>query len=555
MLVILRRYQKWFWAAIIAVVIPSFVVFFTPEATFRGSGGGSFGSINGHAISQEQFANAYQESIIQYMMRYGTVPSGDEARRFGVDLDREARTRVLLVELIKENHIEASDDAIGKWISNSFRDRQHAFRPDMVTAFIQRLRQEKGIREADFMRFVAHEVGIQQLVSVYGLNGKLVPPQEAEDLFKREHEQFETQVVLFSVSNYLSQVTVTSNAIAQFYTNQLANYRIPERVQVRYVRFNVTNYLADAEQEIAKQTNLTQAIDATYQRQGAAYFTDTNGATLSEAAAKAKIRDQYKRELAMQDARRKAGAFAVDLDKIKPPKADNLNSLAATNGLKVEVTEPFSEFDPPRSLRVMDNFAKAAFALTPDDPITGPLLGEDSVYVIALDKKFPAEFPPLASIQARVTDQYKRVEATRLARQAGERFDASVTNGLAAGKSFAALCADAKVTLITLPKFSASTRGLPDLDERLDLSSLKDTVGNLPVGKASRFTYSRDGGYVLYLKGRVPVDEVTIKKDLPEYLTNMRQNRQFEAFSEWLNRQATLARLMGPPEAKNTAKE
>ena len=555
MIVILRRHQKWMWAAIIAVVIPSFVIFFTPDATLQSGGArANFGSLNGRPISQEDYAIAYHETELRYFISYGSWPSGDEARRFGVDVDREARSRVLMIELLKENHIHASDEAIGKWISTTFQDRrQRVFRPESVTAFLQRV-QEKGIREADFLRFVGHEVGIQQLVSVYGLNGRLVTPQEAEDLYRREHEQMQTQVALFSATNYVAKVTWTTNSLAQFYTNQLATYRIPERVQVQYVRFNVTNFLADADQELAKQTNLNQILDATYQRQGASYFTDTNGLPMPEAAAKERLKDQFRRELAIQAARRKAGAFAVELFKMTPMKAANLNTMAATNGLQAELTEPFSEYEPPRGLRVMDNFTKAAFALTEEEPMAGPFVGEDGVYIIALSRRLPAEIPPLASIREKVTEHYQRVEAIRMARQAGETFETTLTNALAQGKSFAAICTEAKVTPLAVPKFSQSTRSLPDLDERLDLNSLREAAANLPVEKASRFTASRDGGFVLYLQARVPADEPTLKQELPEYVKTLRQSRQFDAFSEWLSRQATLARLMAP-ETKATAKE
>ena len=57
-----------------------------------------------------------------------------------------------------------------------------------------------------------------------------------QDLYKREHQEVATEAVFFSASNYLAGVTVPPSALAQFYTNRLAVYRLPERVQVSYVR-------------------------------------------------------------------------------------------------------------------------------------------------------------------------------------------------------------------------------------------------------------------------------------------------------------------------------
>ena len=49
---------------------------------------------------------------------------------------------------------------------------------------------------------------------------------------------------------------------------------------------------------------------------------------------------------------------------------------------------------------MFDTFAKAAFALTPEEPMAGePILSEDAVYVIALKKRIPSEVQPLDAVR------------------------------------------------------------------------------------------------------------------------------------------------------------
>ena len=55
---------------------------------------------------------------------------------------------------------------------------------------------------------------------------------EAEAAYRQENEQLSTEVVLYSVSNYLAGVEVTPATLGQFYTNNMSLYRIPDRVQV-----------------------------------------------------------------------------------------------------------------------------------------------------------------------------------------------------------------------------------------------------------------------------------------------------------------------------------
>ena len=96
-------------------------------------------------------------------------------------------------------------------------------------------------------------------IQTIGLAGALITPQEAAAIYQREHQELSAQIVFFSASNYLVvRSPVTPEAIAQFYTNYLAEYRLPDRVQVNYVEFKVTNFLAQAKAEWAK-TNFDDA--------------------------------------------------------------------------------------------------------------------------------------------------------------------------------------------------------------------------------------------------------------------------------------------------------
>ena len=63
---------------------------------------------------------------------------------------------------------------------------------------------------------------------------------------------------------------------------------------------------------------------------------------------------------------------------------------------------------------------------------------------------------------------------------------------------------------------------------------------------------SRDGGFILHMRGTQPVSDAVVKTDLPEFIKSMRQSRMYEAFGSWLNQQITEARLTAPPTGKTT---
>jgi hypothetical protein len=262
---------------------------------------------------------------------------------------------------------------------------------------------------------------------------------------------------------------------------------------------------------------------------------------------------------ALTAARRAAAEFGTKLmNQPEPNKAENLEKLAAENKLQIKVSQPFDrvsgldEFETaasepaPEGESFIATLRQRALALTPDRPILfNSIPGPNAVYIIALKEKVPSELPPLDKIREKVTADYKQQMAADLARQAGRAFEASVTNGLAAKKSFEEICAAANVKPIDLPPFSPSTRSLTNLDQRISLQQLSSLTADLPVGQATGFVPQMEGGYVAHVKSRPAVDEQKMRTELPAFIANIRQYRQNEAFQSWFRRQAELARLTG----------
>jgi peptidyl-prolyl cis-trans isomerase D len=542
----IRKHQQWLWAIIITVIIISFVVFFSPNVGYDKTGiaRANFGSIQGKPIAREEFATAYRESQLRYLFTYGQLPRNDDSR---VNMEEDARTRLFLIRLIHQNKIDVSDEAAAQWLANAFRDRkQRTFRLDTYEGFVKRMLLPNGYSEGDLVQFAKNEVGIMQLVAIYGLSGRMVPPREAEGLYRREHEVLNASALVFPVTNFLASVTVNPTNIALYYTNRMSIYRLPERVQVSYVKFDLTNANVEADQQLAKETNLTQRIDALYLQQGPEAFTDTNGVVLTAEAAKNKIKEQYRKEIALRTAHKKAAEFASAIAEMPGTNSTRLDEAAAKMSLPVKITLPFGQEEGPSELDVPPAFAKAAFALNEEEPFSPPLQAADGFYVIARKLLIPSEVPPLDKIQDRVTEDYRMQQAMNIAREAGNAFNRQLTNALTQGKSFEAICAEAKVTPINLPPFSAATTALPELKVNLDFNLVRNLTADLAPGKASQLVPTRNGPMIVYLKSRTPVDDNKVKAELPAFLTELRQERLYSSFNSWISRQIAEVRLTGP---------
>jgi hypothetical protein len=276
-------------------------------------------------------------------------------------------------------------------------------------------------------------------------------------------------------------------------------------------------------------------VEENFQRFGTNAVPDAK----TPAEAKAKIRQAIVRMRALEEAGKQARDFAQDLFAITNVQPQNLEKLAKDKGLPVGETAPFDRQQGPRDLDVGPDFAQAAFQLTAEDPFAPPIKGQDTVYVIALATRIPSRVPPLEEIKEQVTGDYKRMEAMRLARDAGTAFYQTVTNGLAQGKSFSAVCNEANKKAVEVPPFSLSTRTLPDdIEEQVGLNQLKQLAFSTPPGSTSAFQASVGGGLILYVKNKVPMDEAKMRADLPAFVNYVRQTRQNEAFGDWFRREA-----------------
>ena len=541
----IRRHSKVLWYFIILVIIISFVIFFSPTAKLGGGGGSeNYGSINGVPIRKMDYFDARREAELYFRLNSGHWSGQDGAgRRANFDADAEAHQRLLLIAKMKELNVKVGDDALVAHLQALFRDPTTGkFSAVEYDRFVKQVLSQ-GLTEKDLERFFRHQLGLQQLNQVVSLSGKLVTPQAAEAAFRQENEQLVTEVVLFASSNYLASVTVKPEELGKYFTNNMPTYRLPERAQVSYVAFPVTNFLADADGQLAKKPALDAEVEKFYKGGNTNSFLDDAGKVLSPAAAKAKIKDGMRRGMALSSARKSANEFANDLFNEEKRSLASFLKLASGKGYSVKETEPFSEFEGAKSFDAPDNFASAAFKLSIEEPISPPVVGEEAVYVLALKEKLPSAPQPLEAVRAKVTEDYRQFESGVQARKAGADFYKTLTastNGLAQGKkTFSILCAVKKLKPVEVPAFALSARSVPQLDELgVNLQQVRRQLTQLAPGKTTTFIPTREGGFILHLRSRSPVAEEKVKSDLPDYLAELRDARQNAAFSDWFRKES-----------------
>ena len=531
----IRKHSKWLWGIIATLTIISFLYWGAAPAS-RNSGGraGDLGSIAGRKVTPNEYAEAEREVYIYFWLHYHQWPDRNP-NITAKDIQREVYVRLMLIQKAQDLEIHVGDDTVAmaakEMLSSPGLAQALGLDSESVPldVFVKGVLQPKGFAAGDFEDFVRHDLIIDQLRQVMGLSGRLITPQEAAILYQHQNQEVSAQIVFFSASNYMASVPVTPVLVGQFYTNYLAAYRLPDRVQVNYVAFRLTNFVAGAEKKL---TNLNDQVTAIYNRYGTNAVPDAK----TPEEAKAKIRDFVVRQQAIQDARQQADGFANAVFSVDPVRPENLETVAKQQGLTAHLTAPFSQEYGPAEFTAPEAFAKAAFGLTPDEPLAGPIVGPDAIYIIALAKQLPSEIPPLDQIRGRVARDYQFQEGLLRAQLAGTNFAQTLQAGLAGGKSFSSECAAAGLRPETLPPFSLSTQALPELGEGAELNQLKSAAFATAIGHASDFATTAQGGFIVYVKAQLPIDMATMNDDLPQFTASLRQQRENMAFNNWLER-------------------
>ena len=307
----IRKHSKWLWAVIITAVIISLFMFFLPQTRTNGNASVNYGSIYGKKITQQEYLAAFNEFRLFYLFNYKNWP--EKAGVPQAEMERETYVRLLLIAKAEDLGIPVGVEAAATMASQLLHRLEGEGQAMSPEVFAAQILKPESLTMADFQNFARHDVAIQQLVQVLGQPGELVTPQETSAAYVREHQELSAQIVYFSASNFLSAVTVTPAGRGPFYTNYLADYRLPERLQLNYVEFGVSNYLAQSKAELAK-TNFDAQIEEIYNEYGAKAFPDAK----TPEEAKAKIRDDMIRNRALADARLVANDFAAAVFKLEP---------------------------------------------------------------------------------------------------------------------------------------------------------------------------------------------------------------------------------------------
>jgi peptidyl-prolyl cis-trans isomerase D len=535
----IRKHSAWLWYIIAGLTIISFVVFMGagPGRNGRNNGGGSenFGTLYGHEITGAEVAQAEKDFDIYFLLSNGEWPEKNR-NVTETTIDQQIYLNLMFAAKAKSLGIAVPDDAVADAAaqmlhSQNLLEKLRTSSPISASQFEEQILKPHGFTGADFQHSVRSQLVIEQIRMTLGLTGALVTPQEAAALYDREHQEASTEAVFFSASNYLAGVTASPAEVGQFFTNNMAYYRVPDRIQVSYVFFNATNYLSEA---AAALTNLTELVDMNYKK----FAQSDEFKNLTPEAAKTKIHDLIIKQRAMSSAAAKARELRDAVFAAEPVKPENLATIAKQKGFTAYLSTPFAQGGSAPEFANARGVEETAFTLTADSPFSDLIAGTDGIYLIGLANQLPSNIPSFTEIATRVQNDFRTQKALSLAVAAGTNFYFNAAVQIAVGKSFASAAVAAGQSPVLLSPFSLSSAEVPEAGEHADIRELKNAAFTTPVGGVSRFVPTAEGGFVLHVRSLAPADSARKTAELPQFIQQMRRGRENEAFAIWVNNEA-----------------
>lgn len=540
------------WVVIVGTIL-SFVAYLSPNVRNMGSGGSrsvsTIGTIDGEPVNTVEYESAVNQAKVFYRMRTGKWPSGADADR---QVEEVAFQQLFVTAKLKELNLDIPESVVDDFIRTDILRLKpgQAMPKASWDDFVKTELMGNGhVTLQDFENWARNALAAEMLLpKLYGVNGATITSKEAEFFFRRNHESMLVEWVRFPITNYVASVNPTPEQIGLFFTNQQANYRLPEREVISYIHFNPSNYVAVADDYVKSTTNFDEQIDREYLTQGADKFKDAAGAQLTPEAAKALIRDGTRLQIMVKAAATNAQQTYYTLmeghDSTNNPITQAaFEKLASTNNLKLVTTAPIDQQNPPEDLKLTPAYLDAIFHLEIGDPsdqykLIPAAIQTNGFYIIGLQQKLPSESQSLETVRAKVIEDYRNNQASQLSAQDGAKFEAAVKAGLAKGDTFDAICDAQKVKPQTLTPFTLDTTSIPEIEEQSTFEMLARMVYDVPTGQCSDFNpYVPGGGFVAYVKQRTPVDETVVQRDLPVYLQDQRLQREQAAFNIWFGRQ------------------
>lgn len=384
--------KGWIAYIIVGIIIIPFALFGIHQY-FEGGGNNAAAVVNGEEIPAQTVQNALRQLRQQFG---GQLPPELEEMLKGQALDGVV-SQTLLRQKIKADGYLADDQAVADTIAQlPLFQKDGKFDKAAYESFLKAQR----LSPSEFEAQVRADLTQQQLLG--GVQETAFLPKALMEQYQAlRGQQRELELFTLKVADFLPQVTVTDEQVAQYYGQNKANYMTEERVQLAYVELK-----RDA---LAAAVSIDEAALQKWFDDNASRYAEPEARMVShilvkvgnpnqDAAAKQRIDALY--------AELQAGKRSFE----EIAKTDSDDKLAAEKEGQIGKVVA-GDFEP--------EFEKAVFALKAGET-SQPVKTEAGYEIIRVTEVIPAKPRTFEQARAEVEKDYRQEQAEKAFLEKGE---------------------------------------------------------------------------------------------------------------------------------------
>ena len=488
---LMRTNQRWLMIIVSALVIISFVFFYSNRTQMDRGVSNQAGKIYGRNVTTDEMGRV--ERQLQTARELRLYDLLNLVAGSGMDEGEMLVNHLVLEHEVQGYGIEPTADEIkdAEMKLPVFAGPNGEFDPTKYATFVDDKLTPQGFTDTQLDELIRRNLQFRKLREIVEA-GVVVSPADVRLAYEQRFSKTDASVVRFKTADFATgAVEPTEDEIKKYYEAQKDHFQQPERRKVQYVKFG----LDDAQKKLPDRARL-EALKPNADR---------------------------------------AQDFLDQLEEQKG-KAD---FAAVAAGAKVPVQET-AEFEENQTAGLAEasipGFVEAAFRLLPEDPNSdAPLPAPsaqrpDTYYDLHLAGVTPQRQLTLEEAKTKVVKEIKDERARNAMTAKAEEARAKLADALKAGRAFPDAAKDAGQTAQDLAAFSPvePLRGQPDAPQ------IAEAASDLGSGELSKFVPTADGGLLVFVRGRQPVDEKKFDLQKDRVTAAIRQQKASIYFSEWL---------------------
>ncbi len=481
---IIRRFQQPLMIAITVLVIIGFTFFYSNTRTLNTSGAERVATVYGRGVSVTQYQRGARKfELGRDLMLFELLQTLAEPAR---TMD-EAQKNFAFNSIVLEHEAErlgiatTDEEAAAAIKAMPVFQTTGQFDPARYTQIVDGALTPRGFSPEQLEELVREDLLLKKLKALLGVS-TAPAPAEVREAFERDNQKTVSSVVRLKLADFSKDTKVSDDDVKKAFEERKAVFNAPEKRKVKVAALTIET-------------------------------TDKPLAGKERVEALKKLAD-------------KAGDFAQAMIE----KGATFDAVAKTLEVPVKETAEFSDEAPPAEFDGSPAVAQAASKLTKQEP-TSDIIGTDKgYYVLQLSGVTPARPLTFEEAKDKLAENLKQERVTEALNLKGAEIRAKIDAEMKAGKSFADAASAAGAKAEPFPAFSRRDPKLNEPDGREVMMSTLD----LSPGQLSTFLPTFDGGVLVYLEQRAPIDPAEFEKEKASTAANLSRGRREALFSEWL---------------------